>query len=216
MVIEKATPPAFPRRAWERSGFCAGSTDDPYRLSLGRRPELSPSSGTHRPAVQWTRCSDFSATWLPAELRRVPSRSACCRSCAACPGRATWRARRHLGHKLAAMGRDTVRQRRHRRVLVNINPAYRAHELAYVLNQADITTLLLTDQFKTSNYFDILAAVCPELSASLPGELHAAACPRLRHVISIKPAKRPGMIAWDEFRGLAARIDDAVRMRRAD
>src|SRR5258707_7858488 len=101
-------------------------------------------------------------------------------------------------------------------VLVNINPAYRAHELAYVLNQADITTLLLTDQFKTSNYFDILAAVCPELSASLPGELHAAACPRLRHVISIKPAKRPGMIAWDEFRGLAARIDDAVRMRRAD
>src|SRR5262249_9699068 len=39
-------------------------------------------------------------------------------------------------------------------VLVNINPAYRAHELAYVLNQADITTLLLTDRFKSSDYFD--------------------------------------------------------------
>src|SRR5262245_1888938 len=32
-------------------------------------------------------------------------------------------------------------------VLVNINPAYRAHELEYVLNQADIAVLFLTDQF---------------------------------------------------------------------
>src|SRR5262249_34412992 len=85
-------------------------------------------------------------------------------------------------------------------VLVNINPAYRAHELQYVLNQADITTLLLTDQFKTSQYFDILAAVCPELAQSRAGELRAAACPKLRHVVSIQPAKRPGMLNWDEFR----------------
>src|SRR5207249_449051 len=51
-------------------------------------------------------------------------------------------------------------------VLVNINPAYRAHELAYVLNQADITTLLLTDCFKSSSYFDILESICPELTAN--------------------------------------------------
>ncbi|HMC67433.1 MAG TPA: AMP-binding protein, partial [Gemmataceae bacterium] len=56
-------------------------------------------------------------------------------------------------------------------VLVNINPAYRAHELQYVLNQADITTLLLTDQFKSSHYFDLLVAVCPELAACRPAEL---------------------------------------------
>src|SRR5229473_554582 len=31
-------------------------------------------------------------------------------------------------------------------VLVNINPANRAHESAYVLNQADIAALFLTDQ----------------------------------------------------------------------
>ena len=48
-------------------------------------------------------------------------------------------------------------------VLVNINPAYRAHELAYVLNQADITTLFLTGRVKSSNFFDILTEVCPEL-----------------------------------------------------
>src|SRR5262249_9797804 len=76
--------------------------------------------------------------------------------------------------------------------LVNINPSYRAHELAYVLNQADITTLLLTNRHKTSDYFDILAGVCPELTTGA-GEHRSAACPKLRHVVSIKQEKRPGI-----------------------
>src|SRR5436309_2201920 len=42
-------------------------------------------------------------------------------------------------------------------VLVNVNPAYRAHELQYVLQQADVAVLLLTDRYKTSHYFDLLA-----------------------------------------------------------
>ena len=84
-------------------------------------------------------------------------------------------------------------------VLVNVNPAYRAHELRYVLQQADITTLLLTDRYKTSNYFDILAEVCPELEYYPDGVLRSADCPRLRHVVSIQEAKRPGIMAWSEF-----------------
>ena len=88
-------------------------------------------------------------------------------------------------------------------VLVTVNPAYRAHELAYVLDQADVTTLLLTDRFKNSDYFGILAEVCPELAQSPPGGLRAAACPKLRHVVSVKPEKRPGMWGWDEFLALA-------------
>jgi fatty-acyl-CoA synthase len=99
-------------------------------------------------------------------------------------------------------------------VLVNINPAYRTQELAYVLNQADITALLLTDQFKNSHYFDILAEVCPELSTCSPGQLHAAACPKLRHVISIKSAKRPGMLSWDELRQRAATAPEVELARR--
>lgn len=99
-------------------------------------------------------------------------------------------------------------------VLVNINPAYRSHELQYVLNQADITTLLLTDQFKTSNYFDILANVCPELADCPPGELRGNACPRLRHVISIQQAKRPGMLSWEEFQTQADTVSDEELSRR--
>jgi fatty-acyl-CoA synthase len=99
-------------------------------------------------------------------------------------------------------------------VLVNVNPANRAHELEYVLRQADVTTLFLTDRFKHSSFFDILAGVCPELAACPPGRLRSAACPQLRRVISIKEDKRPGMWNWDEFRRQAAGASDAAVDRR--
>jgi fatty-acyl-CoA synthase len=93
-------------------------------------------------------------------------------------------------------------------VLVNINPAYRAHELQYVLKQADITTFILTDRFKSSDYFEILAKVCPELDTCGPDDLQSDACLKLRHVISIKSEKRPGMRNWNEFRQLATQVSE--------
>jgi fatty-acyl-CoA synthase len=95
-------------------------------------------------------------------------------------------------------------------VLVNINPAYRAHELTYVLNQADVTTLLLTNEFKGVNFFDTLAEVCPELGSGRG----PAACPRLRHVVSIKPEKRPGVLGWGEFLQGAATVPESALDRR--
>src|SRR5437660_3197898 len=59
-------------------------------------------------------------------------------------------------------------------VLVNINPAYRANELAYVLKQADITALFMADTFKNANFLDIIAEVSPELAASRRGNLQSA------------------------------------------
>jgi fatty-acyl-CoA synthase len=88
-------------------------------------------------------------------------------------------------------------------VLVNINPGYRAHELEYVLNQADISTLILTDRFKSSNYEAILAEVCPELPKSTPGDLHSKTSPKLRRVVSIKEGKLPGAWNWSEFISLS-------------
>jgi fatty-acyl-CoA synthase len=51
-------------------------------------------------------------------------------------------------------------------VLVNINPAYRTHELSYVLQQAGISVLVAAPEFKTSDYRSMVAEVrdsCPEL-----------------------------------------------------
>jgi fatty-acyl-CoA synthase len=100
-------------------------------------------------------------------------------------------------------------------VLVNINPAYRAHELEYVLNQADITTLILTDRFKGTEYFDILRAVCPELERCSATSIQAAKCPRLRRVIGIKEDQGPGVLAWDDFRARGQRTSDSELDRRA-
>nr|WP_324194322.1 AMP-binding protein [Nocardia blacklockiae] len=51
-------------------------------------------------------------------------------------------------------------------ILVNINPAYRAHELRYVLGQAGVRLLVAAREFKTSNYAAMIEEVrpdCPEL-----------------------------------------------------
>jgi fatty-acyl-CoA synthase len=51
-------------------------------------------------------------------------------------------------------------------ILVNINPAYRTHELAYVLRQAGIRTLVSAESFKTSDYRGMIDQVrdeCPDL-----------------------------------------------------
>jgi fatty-acyl-CoA synthase len=51
-------------------------------------------------------------------------------------------------------------------VLVNINPAYRTHELAYVLRQAGVRTLVSAESFKTSDYRAMVSEVrgeCPDL-----------------------------------------------------
>ena len=55
-------------------------------------------------------------------------------------------------------------------ILVNINPAYRTHELEFVLNQAGISLLVAATSFKTSDYAAMISEVRPN-------------CPQLRQVV---------------------------------
>ncbi|WP_151526411.1 AMP-binding protein [Serinicoccus kebangsaanensis] len=51
-------------------------------------------------------------------------------------------------------------------ILVNINPAYRAHELAFVLRQAGVRSLVVAPEFKGTRYPDVVEEVrgeCPDL-----------------------------------------------------
>ncbi|MHC4445164.1 MAG: AMP-binding protein [Planctomycetota bacterium] len=86
-------------------------------------------------------------------------------------------------------------------VLVNVNPAYRVHEFSYVLEQADIHTLLLTDTFKTSNYEAMMVGAVEELDRdSYESPLRSQKFPKLRQVISIKNNPSvPGIRPWEEF-----------------
>ncbi|MEU4820634.1 AMP-binding protein [Actinomadura sp. NPDC023710] len=50
-------------------------------------------------------------------------------------------------------------------ILVNINPAYRVHELEFVLNQAGIRTLVAVPVFRTSDYAAMIEQVRPKCAA---------------------------------------------------
>ncbi len=65
-------------------------------------------------------------------------------------------------------------------ILVNINPAYRTHELGFVLKQAGISLLVAAQAFKTSDY----AAMIDEVRGD---------CPQLRQVVLL------GTPEWDEL-----------------
>src|SRR4051794_11347713 len=47
-------------------------------------------------------------------------------------------------------------------ILVNINPAYRTHELEYVLKQSGVRTLISATAFKTSDYIAMVNEVRPQ------------------------------------------------------
>lgn len=78
-------------------------------------------------------------------------------------------------------------------ILVNINPAYRTHELAYVLKQSGIRTLVSATAFKSSGYVTMVAEV-------------QADCPALKDVLFL------GTLDWDRL--CAEQADDtALRAR---
>ena len=55
-------------------------------------------------------------------------------------------------------------------ILVNVNPAYRTHELAYAVNQSGCRWVIAAPEFKTSNYVEMVASVrdeCPHLERAI-------------------------------------------------
>ncbi|SOC56823.1 AMP-binding protein [Ornithinimicrobium cerasi] len=55
-------------------------------------------------------------------------------------------------------------------ILVNINPAYRTHELAFVLNQAGVRMLVVAEEFRGSDYPAMVEEVlpgCPSLARTV-------------------------------------------------
>src|SRR5574337_178333 len=95
-------------------------------------------------------------------------------------------------------------------ILVNINPAYRTHELEYSLNKVACSALVLPRRFKTSHYLEILGELAPELASSEPGRLQAARLPALREVILLGDEPAPGTRRWAELAALA----DAAALAR--
>ncbi len=84
-------------------------------------------------------------------------------------------------------------------ILVNINPAYRLHELEYALNKVRCRALVLPKRFKSSRYLEMLAELAPELTACASGHLVAERLPSLREVIVLDEETAAGTFSWREL-----------------
>ncbi len=100
-------------------------------------------------------------------------------------------------------------------VLVTVNTAYKIHEVEYLLRQSDTHTLVMTEGAKDCRYGDIVAELCPELSALRPGiPLHARRLPFLRNVITVG-YRQKGCMEWNEAMARAVRVPAAEVRRMA-
>jgi fatty-acyl-CoA synthase len=93
-------------------------------------------------------------------------------------------------------------------ILVNINPAYRTHELAYVLKQAGISVLVSAPEFKTSDYRSMVTEVrgdCPELR-----EVVFIGDPPWRELMDVGRGRDRGLLAERETQ-LSA--DDSINIQ---
>ncbi|MFC5911636.1 AMP-binding protein [Streptacidiphilus monticola] len=70
-------------------------------------------------------------------------------------------------------------------ILVTVNPGYRTHELAYVLRQSGIRTVVAARSFKTSDYAAMLAEAAPD-------------CPYLRDILLIGSPEWDALLAAGE------------------
>jgi fatty-acyl-CoA synthase len=84
-------------------------------------------------------------------------------------------------------------------ILVNINPSYRLHELEYTLNQSGCSVLVTADQFKLSNFTEMLFTLAPELEICKKGHLKAVKIPQLHTIIRMGEDEKDGMWRWDDF-----------------
>lgn len=94
-------------------------------------------------------------------------------------------------------------------ILVNINPAYRLHELEYALNQSGCSALVIAPQFKTSDYTNMIYELAPELQDCSPGKLKAKNLPELRAVVRLGEEPAAGMWTWDDLQAMAESISEA-------
>jgi len=94
-------------------------------------------------------------------------------------------------------------------VLVNVNPAYRTHELEYVLKESRARALLLIESFKSSHYLDMFFEICPEARQCEPGHLESWRFPHLRSVVFIGKEQHPGMFTRRAFAELGGELEDA-------
>lgn len=112
-------------------------------------------------------------------------------------------------------------------IAVTINTNYKTEELAFILKNADMHTLCLTEGIPDSDYIDMIYELLPELRTTQRGKLKSDRFPEIRNVVYIGQEKFRGMYNTaelllvganrpkDEFRALREQTscNDIVNMQ---
>ncbi len=95
-------------------------------------------------------------------------------------------------------------------VVVPINARYRSHELAYVMANGDIATLVTTDAVAEQvSFVERLSGALPGLAAQAdPRRLRLAGTPTLRNIVLMGKTPSPGFLPQSEFDDLADTIPE--------
>ncbi len=101
-------------------------------------------------------------------------------------------------------------------ILVNINPSYRLHELAYALNQSECSLIIIADHFKTSNYTQLVYDLAPELKEATIGELESSKLSHLRTVVRLNDEHSPGMLSWKDMMAMSSQTTTEALQDRQD
>lgn len=104
-------------------------------------------------------------------------------------------------------------------VAITVNTNYKAHELAFVIENSDMHTLCLTDGVSGNDYISIINSLLPELKTSPRTNLNSSRFPLLKNIVYIGQEKHRGMYnsaelllvgsnrSFDEFENIKRTID---------
>ena len=84
-------------------------------------------------------------------------------------------------------------------VLATINTSYKQSELEYVVKDADIHTLCITEGVFDGNYVDMVYEMVPELKETQRGYMYSERFPNLKNVVYIGQEKFRGMYNTSEI-----------------
>ncbi|MCE6006631.1 AMP-binding protein [Acinetobacter soli] len=84
-------------------------------------------------------------------------------------------------------------------ILVNLNPAYKSHELEYVLNKVSCKGLVIASQFKTTDYQEFLTRIAPEIVVCTDKMIHSERLPFLKFVIKIDEKQHTGIHRFNDL-----------------
>ncbi|MGL6177844.1 MAG: AMP-binding protein [Tannerellaceae bacterium] len=95
-------------------------------------------------------------------------------------------------------------------VLVTVNTNYKQNELEFLVEDADIHTLCITEGVFDGSYIDMTYELLPELRTQQRGYIKSERFPKLKNVVYIGQEKHRGMYNTSELLLLGQNVDDEV------